>query len=188
MATMDRMQLHFSSLLLDVKRKQNAAAPGTTCSFALVADNAIAPTDIQSTPRRAPVQRTKSVGKALRRSPGPTKKMPKRALSAPMRISSCCTASRWKPDSSCDKDWPKSLSGAQETSSTKKSPNHQQASAPPKLPRRSSDCERGGTFCSALNPSSSTAERKFGEADIEWKALPPQLPSRRSDSAMIQAV
>ena len=175
MVALNQLQLHFSALLIDARKKNQATA------ISLVADNPVAPKGILSKPS---FRRTRSTGKLpLRNRPKPTKKTPVRSSSAPCSIlkrNGNVNESRWESEVTSSCGCSSRLSRSRAVKQIKSSPKAASKS-PPRYPRRTSDEDDASTtgkdVVSALPPKLPT--RKRGEAFTEWKAFPPQIPCRR---------
>lgn len=177
------MQLHFSALLIDARMKNNATA------IALVTDNPVAPKEILSGPRLPSFKRTRSVGRIPVRSNSnklkPTKQLPRRTVSAPCKIlrrDANSTESRWSSEAApcgCR------ARGHRVRPFKKSICSPVSSKSPPRRPRRSLDDEVAPKIIelrASLPPQ--LPKRRGGEACREWKALPPQIPSRSPEQEL----
>ncbi|CAB9514593.1 expressed unknown protein [Seminavis robusta] len=205
MVDLDRMQTHFTALLIDAEKNNHSSFT----SFTLVADNPVAPKQVKSAKATQGLpRRSKSVGSdaivvprfSRRRNttttttntntasnssshsrPRPTKKVPRRCRSAPCQILKRDTTSPIDP-ADCPR-WNNDTScGCAPNFHIKCSKPG--SKAPPRVPRRSSDDDLWPMVVKINNKSSHPPRRprrKRGDALVEPNAMPPRFPSRKPD-------
>jgi len=154
-------------------------------------------TAITATPKRRTIRRLASTGCGVvpsKQSSGGIKKLPRRTISSPSRVSSCC---RWNSEACCDKDHKNcSMHSIAEVSKNgtyhdiKKSLTG--ATSPPRMPRRSFDEDESQVTCRLLliTPDKSMLppvqpQRKRGESNTDRNCLPPRMPLRQPDDGSI---
>ena len=186
MVQVDRLHLHFSALLLDYRENY-----GAVC-FSLVSDNAVAPKEIKSKPRKGPPRRAKSTGRIVREKPQPTRQTPKRSSSADdvPPSSSCCSRSRWISETGCGG---KCLGNENEAAGVPNQENHHSVTltkriVAPKVPLRSLDendivvAPQGAADANSSLPP--RLPKRSTSVPEDWTSLSPEIPLRRPEARL----